>query len=264
MQCPTVGCSTAPAASLFYRFYSIACAVPWSPTIFNGKCSIDEFDLNNISFLNFNSASYPTWRYYGQGWQSSTKRGIKPTVTVRQSAIHYSPFNFKNSSFTNVRDRLRRRTTSGGGWIRHGLTCCLVSVGSQGRTGVGGHNIPFNRPISVIFSGWHRVPHDCQCIVSRHLPCRVHTWFPSSPNSSQSDPFFYPKQRHISLIYAISVSQLSSTIITLATRSFYLFYSTGWLVLYPLIAQLVGIHTIIIIPISDWSSSISSEDKRQT
>src|SRR5882757_8143686 len=50
--------------------------------------------------------------------------------------------------------------------------------------------------------------------------------------SSQTHSFLRDR-RHISLIYAISVSHLSSTIITLATQSFYLLCSTGWLMLSP-------------------------------
>jgi len=98
--------------------------------------------------------------------------------------------------------------------------------------------------------------HDC--IVLTHLPCEsildfLHHRILSSQTilfsetGGASPPFM---QHHISAVVYFGVTSK----ITLATRSFYLFYSTGWLLLSPPnihYTQLVGIHTIIINTISD-------------
>jgi len=109
----------------------------------------------------------------------------------------------------------------------------------QNRSGRRNH-FPFKRQISVLCSGWHRLPWlRCLAIsLAESILC--------SPSVTYMIPFvteFYPVRpilfsgtgatlARISLIYAISVSQLSSTfgptsITTIVARSFYLFYSTA-------------------------------------
>ena len=100
MQCPTFGpTSTTPEAPSFYHFYSIACAVPWTPTIFNGKCSIDEFGLNNISFLNFNSALYrphiQPGGIMGIDYTPQLNMALNPTVTSHCPSVGNTLLSFQ-------------------------------------------------------------------------------------------------------------------------------------------------------------------------
>jgi len=103
--------------------------------------------------------------------------------------------------------------------------------------------------------------------LSRAITCRVHTWFPSSPNSIQFKTHsFLGQEAHLPHLCNIGISPVVYNDNS-ATQSFYLFYSTDWLMLSPPNIHhnpLVGITRSLLNTISDWSSSTFSEDKRQT